>query len=180
MSAPALVAGGWYIMSYRASWKRLSVIGNTSIFKILGILCLLGPLLLAQTQIRVRQPAPGGDQLTEQERWVLSQVTHGEEADLRKRFGTDQQKCRLSGAFLIKLVTGGFKNSPVPFQGIQITNALIDGPIKVEYAEIEHLLCLSHCIIKDPVSFQKSHFKKDLSFNGSQFLAKREFPSDEG
>ena len=124
--------------------------------------------------------APAADQLTEPERWVLSQVTHGEEADLRKRFGPDQQKCRLSGAFLIKLITGGFKNSPVPCQGIQITNALIDGPIKVEYAELEPLLCLSHCILQDPVSFQKSHFKKDVCLNGSQFLAGANFQAHEG
>jgi hypothetical protein len=141
----------------------------------LAILCLLGPLLLAFTQIKSQAYGAGGDQLTEQERWVLSQVTHGQEADLRKRFGADQQKCRLSGAFLIKLVTGGFINSPVPCQGIQITNALIDGPIRLEYADIEHLLCLSYCVMKGPVSFQKSHFKKDLSFNGSQFLDRANF-----
>ena len=162
-------------MSYSAFWKKLSHIGSTSIFKILGIFCLLGPLLLVQTQIYSQAAVVGSDQLTQQERWVLSQVNHGEEADLRKQFGIDLQKCRISGDFFIKLITGGFKNSPVSFQGIRITNAIIDGPIKVEYAEIDYFVCLSHCIIKDRVSFQKSHFKKDLSFNGSHFLNSANF-----
>ena len=143
------------------------------IVKILGNLCLLGLLLLAPNQSHAAGPGTG--QLTEPEKWVLKQVTQGEEADLGKRFGPDQRQCRLSGAFLIKLLTGVFKNSPVPFQGIQISHALIDGPVKVEYAEIENLLCLSGCIINDPVSFQKSHFKKDVSFNGCKFLGKANF-----
>lgn len=136
---------------------------------------LLSPLLAAQTQHKSRAAKAGGDHLTGQERWVLSQVKQGEEADLKKRFGPDQQKCRLSAGFLKKLVTGGFKNAPISYQGVRIANAIIDGPITVEYAEIEHLLCLSHCIFKDPVSFQKSHFKKDLSFRGSQFLGSVNF-----
>ncbi|MHB9075234.1 MAG: pentapeptide repeat-containing protein [Desulfobaccales bacterium] len=160
-------------MSVWVPRKRLSK--NTHIFRILGILFLLWPLLSVQTQVKSHAAKAGGDQLTEQERWVLSQVEHGEEADLSKRFGADQQQCRLSAGFLKKLVTGGFKNSSISWHGVQIANASIDGPITVDYAEIDQQICLSHCIFKDPVSFQKSHFKKDLSFRGSRFLGSANF-----
>jgi hypothetical protein len=106
---------------------------------------------------------------------VLSQVEQRAEADLKSRFGTDKQNCRLSGNFLKKLITGGFKNSPTSYHGVQISNAMIDGPVIVEFAEIDHFLLLSHCLFKDPVSFQKSHFKKDLSLSGSHFLSSANF-----
>jgi hypothetical protein len=153
--------------------KKLNSIKNISIFKILGILLPLWALLLAQPQSHAAYA--GGDQLTEQERWVLSQVEQGMEADLKKRYGADMGKYRLSADFLKKVLTGGLKNSQISHQGIRITNAMIDGPLNVEYAEIDHLVRLSHCIFKDPISFEKSHFKKDLSFIGCQFLARANF-----
>jgi hypothetical protein len=144
-------------------------------FKIVGIFLLFWPLLSVLTQFKCQAAGPEADRLSEQERWVLSQVEQGAEADLKYRFGTDKQNCRLSGNFLKKLVTGGFKNLPTSYRGVQISNAMIDGPVIVEYAEIDHLLRLSHCIFKNPASFQKSHFKKDLSFSGSHFLGSANF-----
>jgi len=153
--------------------KRLTSTKNTSVFKILGILFLVWLFLLVQTQSHAAKAR--SDQLTEQERWVLSRVKQGTEADLKERFGSDTQKYRISADFLKKLLTDDLKNSPIFHQGIQIAHAVIDGPVRVEYAEINHLLRLSHCIFNDPVSFEKSHFKKDLSFNNCQFLARANF-----
>lgn len=162
-------------MSAAVPWKRWDDLRNTRIFKILVILFLLLPLLAARTQPRGQAAKVIADRLSEQERWVLSQVKQGEEADLKKRFGADPQKCRLSAGFLKKVATGWFTKAPVTPYGVRIANAIIDGPLSVEYADVDPLLCLSHCIFQDPVSFQKSHFKKDLFLNGSQFLGSVNF-----
>jgi hypothetical protein len=145
------------------------VMSTHSLLKRFGILLLFWLALLVQTQLKCYGATARGDQLTEQESWVLSQVTQGNRADLNKGFGEEAKK-HLRAGFLEKLLINGFGDSRIPRRGVQISNAIIDGQINLEYIEIDHLLRLNDCIFLDTVTFKESHFKKDLSFTGSKFL----------
>ncbi len=136
--------------------------------KKLGFFLILGLVLFAQTQLKT-YAAPDGGQLSRQESWVLRQVMQGNEADLQKGFREESKK-HLRAAFLEKLLTNGFSNSPIPRQGVQISNAIIDGPINLQYVEIDCLLSLHDCTFTDAVTLKESHFKRDLSLAGSRFL----------
>ena len=106
---------------------------------------------------------------------MLGQVTQGREADLKKGFGEEERKRRLSAGFLEKLLAGGFQTVRVPHQGVKIANAIIDDPLNLEYTEVDYPLSLSHCIFNKPVTFQESSFKKDLTLTGSIFLDSANF-----
>ncbi|MHB9072660.1 MAG: hypothetical protein ACYC6G_03965 [Desulfobaccales bacterium] len=137
----------------------------------LGIPFLICLFLAAPPQIKsCAAQDTGRQQLTEPETWVLGQIAQGQEADLKKRFGADDKKRLLTAGFLEKLLVGGFKTVRVPHQGVKITHAIIDDPLNLEYAEVDYLLSLSHCLFKKPVTFQETSFKKDLAFTGSVFL----------
>jgi len=118
---------------------------------------------------------PDKRQLTESERWVLSQVHEGREADLERQFGEQRQMRRLRAPFLEKLISGGFDRSRIPPRGIQIAHASIDGPVNLDYSEVDYPLSLSHCLFQHPVTCQESHFKKDLTLSGSRFLQAADF-----
>jgi hypothetical protein len=118
---------------------------------------------------------PGSRQLTEPEKWVLSQVKEGREADLERKFGAKPGMHRLGAAFLEKLILGGFSPYRIPRQGIQIAHASIDGLLNLEYIEVDYPLSLSRCLFQNPVSCQESHFRKDLTLSGSRFLQAANF-----
>lgn len=163
-------------MSAYSLLKRWGSAHRAIIFKGLAIPVLICLLLAALPRITCYAAQDGGgQQLTEPERWVLGQVTQGREADLKKGFGEDEQKHRLSAGFLEKLLTGGLKTVRVPHQGVKIANAIIDDPLNLEYTEIDYPLSLSHCIFNNPVTFQESSFKKDLTLTGSKFLDSANF-----
>ncbi|MCK9374673.1 MAG: hypothetical protein M0P73_00835 [Syntrophobacterales bacterium] len=115
----------------------------------------------------------GAGQLTEPERWVLSQIEQGHPADLQG-FGQETKR-RLRAAFLEKLLTNGFSNLRIPRQGVQISHAVIEGPLNLEYITIDHLLRLDDCTFPDAVTFKESHFKKDLSITNGKFLQPANF-----
>ncbi len=135
-------------------------------------LFLLGLVLVAMLQ--AQSYAADGDQLTAPERWVLSQIEQGNPADLHQGFG-QESKPRLRAAFLEKLLTNGFSNLRIPRQGVQISNAVIDGPLNLEYTVIDHLLRLNDCTFPEAVTFKESHFKKDLSISNGKFLQPANF-----
>lgn len=146
----------------------------SSLLKRFGLLLLLWLVVSAQTQLKSYAAPADGGQLTEPESWVLSQITQGNEADLQKGF-QDEAKRHLRAVFLERLLTNGFSDARIPRQGLQISNAIIDGPFKLQYVEIDHLLRLHDCTLADTVTFKESHFKKDLSFAGSKFLKNANF-----
>ncbi len=163
-------------MSAYSLLKRWGRGNRVIILKGLGIPCLICLFLAALPQIKSYAAKDGGgQQLTEPESWVLGQITQGREADLKKGFGEEEGKHRLSAGFLEKLLAGGFKTVRVPHQGVKIANAIIDDPLNLEYTEVDYPLSLSHCIFKKPVTFQESYFKKDLAFIGSKFLNSANF-----
>jgi len=144
--------------------------------KVLGISILLSLLLSFQSHRALGAGNSGGDRpLTEQEQWVLKQVKAGSEADLKKRFVGGDKKHRLDGGFLKKLLMGDFKDLRIPHQGVQVANAIIDGPVDLKYLEIDYPLMLSHCFFQGPVTFSESHCKKDLSLAGSTFSKSAHF-----
>ncbi len=114
-------------------------------------------------------------QLTEPEKWVLSQVKEGREADLERKFGAKPEMHRLSAAFLEKLILGGSSYPRIPHRGIQIAHASIDGPLNLEYIIVDYPLSLCRCLFLNPVSCQESHFTRDLSLSGSRFLQAANF-----
>lgn len=149
--------------------KSLALLNRGKFFRISSLVLLLCLLWSGQGK-------PAGDQqLTEQESWVMEQVGQGQEADLNRRFGGEDRKRRLSAAFLENLLLGGLPKVKIPHQGIQIAQAIIDGPLNLEYAEVGHFLSLSHCVLPHPVTFQAAHFKKDLALVGCQFLKSANF-----
>jgi uncharacterized protein YjbI with pentapeptide repeats len=114
-------------------------------------------------------------QLTEQERWVLSQVKEGREADLQSKFGSLARMRLLRGIFLEKLISGSFDHFQVSCRGIKIAHAIIADPIDLEYIEVNYPLSLSHCLFEKAATFQESHYKKDFILNGSTFLQSANF-----
>ena len=134
-------------------------------------------LFLAAQPHQARGAAPDGQgpQLTGPEAWVLEQIVQGRAADLKARFGDEDQKRRLSAGFLEKLLAGDFKTVRVPHQGVMIAHAVIDDPVNLQYMDVDYPLSLSHCLFKQPVTFQESSFKKDLTLSGSRFASPANF-----
>jgi hypothetical protein len=147
-------------------------VGLRKLMGLAGSLVCMVLLLLAQGDAADHLDSR---QLTEPERWVLSQVNEGQEADLEARFGGQPQRQRLRAGFLEKLLLGGFDRSRISHRGIQIAHATIDGPLNLDYSEIDYPLTLSHCLFEQPVTLQESHFKKDFILNGSTFLQPAHF-----
>ena len=106
---------------------------------------------------------------TPQEKWVLEQVRNGKVADLQERFKGEPAGRRLPAPFLEKLLTGGFKNLTIPRSGVQINHAVIDGPLDLKYAEINHFVALVGCVFEKSVDLQNSQFKKPLDFTRCAF-----------
>jgi hypothetical protein len=150
---------GSLIIFYRLS-------GVASFFLLFSILGAIPGFAAAQ---------PASQQLSETERWVLSQVREGREADLERKYAGNPEMQRLRAAFLEKLILGGFSNYRIPHRGIQIAHARIDEPLNLEYIEVDHPLSLSNCLFRKAVTFQESHFKKDLTLSGCKFLQAANF-----
>ena len=107
--------------------------------------------------------------LTPQERWVLEQVRKGEVADLKEKFGEEDESRCLSARFLENLLTGGKDGLKVHRKGIQIANALIAESLYLENAEVSHTVALVSCIFQEEVNFQDAWFQKHLNLSGTQF-----------
>lgn len=154
--------------------KRLAGLNRGRMLPISGLL-LLCLLWSAPAQTR-NGPNPAGDQaLTAPEIWVVEQIRQGREADLQKGFGADEPKRRLRARFLERLLTGALADLKIPHQGVRLTQATIEGPLNLEYAQVDHFLSLSQCLFPDPVNFQASHFKQDLALTGCRFRQSANF-----
>jgi hypothetical protein len=149
--------------------KGLGPLNRGKFLKISGLVLLLCLLWSVPA-------SPAGEQrLTEQEAWVVEQVRQGQEADLQRQFGGRDGQRRLSATFLENLLLGGLKNVKIPHQGVRIAQAIIEGPLNLEYAEVGHFLSLHYCAFSHPVTLQATHFKKDLALVGCNFLEAANF-----
>jgi hypothetical protein len=118
-------------------------------------------------------PANGAVQArTSQEKWVLQQVKAGEGADLKARFGENEEGRRLSARFLEDLLTGSFK---MHRRGIRIANAIIAEPIDIENGQISHFVCFFYCIFKEAVNFRYARFERYLLLSGCEFGRETDF-----
>jgi hypothetical protein len=81
----------------------------------------------------------------------------------------------LRAGFLEKLIMRDYNQCWIQHGGIRIAHAIIDGPLNLEYVEVDYPLSLSGCIFPNPVTFRESHFDKDLTLNGSKFLSPANF-----
>lgn len=156
-------------------FKRTQNLKHFLSTKVLGVLCLLLLLLSAQAHSANNRGESGEfRKLTEQESWILGQIRQGNEADLKKRVAGGKENYSVDAGFLKQLFTGAYKIK-VSEQGINITNATIEGDLGLENVEINYPVYLKHCIFKGKVNFKRSYFKKDLSFEGSKFLKSANF-----
>ena len=150
-------------------FKRTYGIKPLFFSEILGLLCLLLLCLSAPASGEIAKSVSSESQkFTEQENWVLGQIDQGKEADLKQQFVGDQQ-CLLSANFLQKLFNDACR-AKICKQGVQITNARITGDLDLDNVEINYPVYLKKCTFEGQVTFKRGYVKKDLSFEGSEFL----------
>jgi hypothetical protein len=136
----------------------------------LWLVFLLGGVNLVQAQINYKIP-PDLKPLWPEEVEVLKQVTAGNPADLKKRFGEDESKRKIRGKFLEVLLTGGFQGLKVHRHGIYVRNTIIaiDGRIDLRSAVVPYEVRLVDCTFQGDVDLQDSLFKCSLQITGSHF-----------
>lgn len=116
-----------------------------------------------------------GSLLTDQEQFVIDQVSKGELADLVLEFGVNTKIRQLRSHFLEKLLTKGFDNIKVHRIGIRIKNAAFLESLDLENAIISYFVSLTYCIFVRKVKLLDTHFEKSLSVTGSIFLKEAYF-----
>ncbi len=114
----------------------------------------------------VSQAEAAKGQLTDQEKYVLQQVSAGKVADLKVRFGKKKENRQLSGRFLEDLLTGSYK---VHRKGVMIENAVIIEPLDLEDAQVLHNVTFYNCIFENKLIFQDTVFAKNLGIINSHF-----------
>lgn len=116
--------------------------------------------------------------LSPQEEFILEQVEKGQEADLEKEFGPEEDRRRVRAGFLEALLTAGFQK-PFEFQvhrrGIFFLRAVIAEPLDLENAEIASAVGLIGCVFKDRVNFRNSHCQRNLLLNDTEFRSRAVF-----
>lgn len=122
-----------------------------------------------QVQGKVSQPPPLGCKPQELEEWVQGKIAAGQVAD----FGPGDERGRIiTAAFLQALLTDSCPGLKiVPFQGVRLKNAIIQGELDLQAATIRHRVLLEDCRFQDQVNFYATHFQKSLELNNSIFLA---------
>ncbi len=144
-----------------------------------GVALLLQCILLLSVTVAYAKNYPGyyvdGKPLTPQETWVLDQVAEGRDADLKAKFGEEENYLCIRASFLERLITGGFNKLEIKRRGVRIYNATILEPLDLEDAEITNSIWLVGCIFKEWVNLQACHSKKLLVLSRSQFLKEVSF-----
>ena len=104
--------------------------------------------------------------LSKAEQWVVERINAGKEANLFE-YSNGQERV-LRGNFIRDIVRGMPKtNIKPPFEHITIQNAIIDGPVYLDGADILYLIEMPDCIFKDKFSARGTVFHKMVSLDGS-------------
>jgi uncharacterized protein YjbI with pentapeptide repeats len=100
--------------------------------------------------------------LTPAEQYVLGRVAAGTVADLKEKFGENEAARTLRGRFVEALLTEAIPGFKVPHSGIYLVNAVVAGPLGLEFAVVDPAVFLVGCRFKDLVNCAGSLFKKNL------------------
>ena len=96
------------------------------------------------------------------EQYVLERVAAGAVADLKEKFGEDEAARTLRGRFVEALLAEAIPGFKVPHSGIHLVNAVVAGPLGLEFAVVDPAVFLVGCRFKDLVNCGGSLFKKNL------------------
>ena len=144
--------------------------GKTSLFIMsLAIIQFLSFIALASAALAQPLALPYSNQLNPAEKFVLEKVAAGQVADLQEAFGPEAGPRRLRAAFLEALLTNALPGVKIHRSGIYIVNAVVAGPLSLEFAEVPHAVFLFSCRFEAPANFSGATFKKSLSLKQAQF-----------
>ncbi len=107
--------------------------------------------------------------LTPAEQYVLERSAAGAVADLKEKFGEGEGGRNLRAGFVEALLTGGLPGFKAHRSGIYLVNAIITGPLGLEFAAVEPAIFFIDCRFKDLVNCGGSLFKKNLVIKQSVF-----------
>ncbi|HJR82049.1 MAG TPA: hypothetical protein VJ821_18390 [Anaerolineales bacterium] len=102
------------------------------------------------------------------EQWVLEQIALGNIANLQNQFPNEEDRV-LRGDFMVELLEN--PAIEIPRYGIDIRNAVFDGPLDLQYLTVDYPLWLVDCKFNDGLYLYQSHFTRDLYLRGSTFSA---------
>lgn len=124
---------------------------------------------------RAQSKTAAAKKLSPAEEWVLSQASHGEEADLQTKFpGGDEQRV-LSASFLVGLLDNSMEGVKVGRNGVQIKNAIVREPLNLTNLKIPYSLGLESCVFEEEVEFTNTEVDGDFSIVGSTFKKSARF-----
>ncbi len=124
--------------------------------------------ILAIFAVVAGPPAPRADNYSEQEQWVLAEVSNDRVADLTKQY-TVPEKRRLGAPFLEQLVTGMLRECSPQRRGVRIIGAEFQEAIDLQFCEIKWPVWLDNCTFHGDFICTGGSFTKLLSFEGSHF-----------
>ena len=119
-----------------------------------------------------REPAAG--ELQASERWILERVAAGEIADLQERFGAPEEGRQVRAAFLARLLTGGYGQITIPYQGVRLSRAIITGTLDLENADIKAWVELIDCRLAGDVNLRDCSFQKGFTLSRCHLAGKLE------
>lgn len=105
----------------------------------------------------------GLSQLSPQESYVLQQAGAGRVADLKEKFGEGESARTVRGSFIEALLTEGLPGFKVHRSGLYLVNAVVAGPVSLEFAVVEPAVFLVGCRFQGLVNCGGSQFKKNLA-----------------
>jgi hypothetical protein len=143
--------------------------------KLVRLILLLAFILLGAAGGPARAQGPGLERLSQAEKWALEKVSAGEVADLKERFGGEEEPRQLRARFLEVLLTDGFPGFKAHRSGIYLVNAVIPEPLSLEFATVPHAVFLVSCRFQGPVNFAGCEFKKSLSLQKAIFAQSANF-----
>jgi hypothetical protein len=111
----------------------------------------------------------GGPALSPAEGYVLQQVATGGVADLKEKFGAAEKPRQLRAAFLEALLTGGLPGVQVHRSGVYLFNAVITGPLSLEFAAVPQPVFFIGCDFQGLANFAGCEFAKSLTIKQGTF-----------
>ena len=139
---------------------------------LLAVLLLCLPLSLGRAEtFNLQNLGP----LSPAEQWVLERVAAGEVADLKEKFGREEKSRYLRARFLEALLTDGIPNFKVHRSGVYLANAIVTGPLALEFAVVHHAVFLTGCQFRGMVNCGGSHFRKNLALKQAVFAQRANF-----